>query len=97
MINIKKTNSFLKLFDNDQEVGHLEYTLAADEAQIINIFIEKEHRRKGFASQLLKDFIDSLEKKYSYIILEVRQSNTSATKLYQKDQVEKIDQRKNYY
>jgi len=90
-------NKFLKIYLNKKEIGCLEYTLAADEAQIIDIIIKEKYRQQGYGSKILQEFIRNLNKNYSYIILEVRSSNQPAIKLYQKFGFEQIDLRKKYY
>jgi ribosomal-protein-alanine N-acetyltransferase len=86
-----------KIFDtNAQEIGQLEYTLAGDEAQIIDIFIREDQRRKGYARQALQEFIAGL-RGFSYVILEVRQGNCPAIGLYRQLGFREIDQRRDYY
>jgi [ribosomal protein S18]-alanine N-acetyltransferase len=73
-----------------------EYVLVADEAQIIDIFVEPEQRRQGLAEKKLRAWISELPAK-TKIILEVRVSNTPARKLYEKLGFTESYQRKNYY
>lgn len=98
MISFKNLDQkFLKIFENELEVGTIEYTLAADEAQIIDILICPEYRSQGYGTKLLHEFLAMLEPKYSYVILEVRETNLVAIALYEKFGFVQIDIRKNYY
>ena len=73
-----------------------EYILVADEAQIIDIFVEPEQRRQGLAEKKLRDWITSLSAG-TKIILEVRTGNIPALKLYEKLGFTQLYVRKNYY
>jgi ribosomal-protein-alanine N-acetyltransferase len=88
---------FLKIFENELEIGTLEYTLAADEAQIIDIEIKLEYRSHGYGTKLLQEFLLNIAKNFSYAILEVRKNNLAAIGLYKKFGFTQIDLRKNYY
>lgn len=90
-------NKLLKLFFTETEIGCLEYVLAADEAQIIDILIKENYRKKGYGQMLLKYFLENIAKNSTYIILEVRKSNMPALALYKKNGFIQIDLRKNYY
>lgn len=98
MVSFKNLDQkFLKIFENETEIGNLEYTLAADEAQIIDLLIRPEYRGQGYGKKLLHEFLTTLEPKYSYAILEVRETNLAAINLYKKFGFIQIDLRKNYY
>ncbi len=98
MINIKDIdNKFLRIYRNNEEIGCLEYTLAADEAQIIDMLIKEGCRGQGYGSILLQNFVELVKDKYAQIILEVRESNLLAIHLYQKYNFKEIDLRKSYY
>ncbi len=65
-----------------------------DEGSITNIAVLKQHRNKGIASALLQALIDS---QVNFISLEVRMSNTSAIRLYEKHGFTPVGVRKEYY
>jgi ribosomal-protein-alanine N-acetyltransferase len=90
-------NKFLKLFQNEQFVGQLEYVFAADEAQIIDIYILEKYRQQGLGTKLLQAFIAQAKQRAKYIILEVRESNLAAQGLYAKFNFQNLSLRKNYY
>lgn len=75
---------------------HFEYVLAADEAQIIDLYVEPEQRRKGLAEKTLRKWLAELPTG-TKVILEVRVSNLPARKLYAKLGFAELYQRKNYY
>ena len=73
-----------------------EYVLVADEAQIIDIYVEPEQRRQGLAEKKLREWMAGLPKG-TKVILEVRVGNTPARKLYEKLGFTELYVRKNYY
>lgn len=79
-------------------VGFACVALIPPEAELMNIAVDKKHRKKGFAASLL-DF--SIKKAISMggevMYLEVRESNTAARHLYEKFGFEMIGTRRNYY
>jgi ribosomal-protein-alanine N-acetyltransferase len=87
-----------ELFFNGKRIGFIEYDHVVDEFQILDVLIDHAYRRKGHA---LKAFAD-LEKKakdlnIKKMILEVREGNEAAIKLYEKLNFKKTGLRKKYY
>tara|TARA_B100000579_G_C22510819_1_gene701395 strand:+ start:130 stop:612 length:483 start_codon:yes stop_codon:yes gene_type:complete len=79
-------------------VGFAIMAISSEESHLLNIGIKKEKRRLGLGKKLLKKMIIAAEVMGSKkIILEVRISNKSAYKLYEKLGFEEIGKRKNYY
>ena len=79
-------------------VGFAIMAISSEESHLLNIGIKKEKRRLGLGKNLLKKMIIAAEVMGSKkIILEVRVSNKSAYKLYEKLGFEEIGKRKNYY
>lgn len=66
---------------------------SANEVEILNLAVSPEFRRRGLASDLLRNH---LQPGVVYF-LEVRESNADARKLYTRMGFEKIGQRKRYY
>ena len=63
-----------------------------------NIFVEEEYRSKGIGTKLMSYLITkAIEKQVVNITLEVRLSNESAIKFYEKNGFKKVSTRKNYY
>ena len=81
-----------------QIVGYVIAMPATDSADILNITIHKDFKRKGYASSLLDYLTKELIKKdIKTIFLEVRRGNFAAISLYSSLDFEEISVRKNYY
>ena len=96
VINIKNRD-YEDLFvyvDNDIVKGFIHIEKHIDFIDIINIAVDKNYQREGIGSKLLDNIIN----KYNLrILLEVRESNTSAIKLYEKFNFKEINRRHKYY
>ncbi len=81
-----------------QIVGYVIAMLSADSADILNITIHKDFKRKGYGSSLL-DYLtkELIEKDIKTIFLEVRRGNFAAISLYSSLGYKEISVRKNYY
>lgn len=82
--------------DNDV-VGFICGTFAADQSDIVSVAVRHEYRRLGIADKLIAEFEKALPDVIESIFLEVRESNSAAQALYVKHGFEKISVRKNYY
>ena len=72
--------------------------ISSEESHLLNIRIKKEERGLVYGEKLLNKMIIAAEVMGSKkVILEVRISNKSAYKLYEKLGFEEIGMRKNYY
>ena len=79
-------------------VGFAGISLIVDEANIMNIVIKKEKRKKGIGSLLLEKLISiSKELKAISITLEVNCNNLPAINLYKKFDFQEVGLRKKYY
>lgn len=91
-------SKYLICYLNNEIVGFLNYTLIYDRIEIININIEKEQQRKGYASNLMERLIEIADENDVYnITLEVNKENEKAIKLYKKYNFIDIAIRKGYY
>lgn len=70
---------------------------AIGEADITNVAVIPEYRRKGYATALISEFEKIIPDNTEDIFLEVRESNTNAINLYIKSGFEKISIRKRFY
>ncbi len=98
MIEKEKSNSFdtkYKYIKGNDAIGYIETRTLYENTDIINVFVEESHRRQGIGSLLLKKVID--DNKNKVIMLEVKEDNVSAIKLYEKFGFKKISERKKYY
>ncbi len=69
-----------------------------ENAEIINLYVDKEYQGYGFGG-LLMDFVIDLciMSNIENLTLEVRRSNIKAISLYEKYQLEVVNERLNYY
>lgn len=90
----KLTNQIL-LIDN---IGMISYQYLYDTAELYYIYVEKEYRNQKYGGKLLEAMIADCENKnIKAIFLEVRKSNISAIKFYEKNGFKVINLRNNYY
>ena len=83
---------------NGKTIGYLIALLTVDSADILNIGIDPDFQRKGYATGLLNHLIEELRKrKIVEILLEVRIGNKSAIQFYKRQGFKEISVRKNYY
>ncbi|MBK6087455.1 ribosomal protein S18-alanine N-acetyltransferase [Ruminococcus sp. M6(2020)] len=80
----------------DRIIGFLAFEQVLDEGSIVEVAVHPDCRRKGIARSLITAAIQSAEGLDS-IFLEVRESNTSAIRLYESLGFERIGVRKGYY
>ena len=91
----KGVNKTFLCVDNDKLIGFIHIQDLVDEIDIINIVIDENCRRKGYASMLI-DYVTNYAKDKK-IILEVSDQNLSAINLYKKYNFVEINRRKGYY
>lgn len=89
---------FLVVCVDSKIAGYAGMYKIADEGDITNIAILNEYRHRGLASRLLEEmFFISRVEGIGVINLEVRKSNYTAIKLYEKYGFENLGIRKNFY
>ena len=72
--------------------------ISFDSSEILNIAVRNSFQHKGIGQMIFDEILCELEQKnISEIWLEVRQSNLSAIRFYQKNKFEMQFERKNYY
>ncbi|GBR74868.1 putative acetyltransferase [Candidatus Termititenax aidoneus] len=81
---------------NNCTAGRVEYTIAADELQILDVYVQPEYRRQGLAENALRELFGE-NPRLNNAYLEVRVSNQAALNLYLKLGFTKTGLRKNYY
>ncbi len=70
----------------------------ADEWEIENVVVAPELRRRGVASELLRELMERVRTEAaSAILLEVRESNLPARRLYEKHGFGEVGRRRLYY
>lgn len=71
---------------------------AADQAEILNLAVKKDLRRRGFATELLAEALRHFRaNRAQSLYLEVRQSNAAAVAFYSKHGFEITGSRRAYY
>tara|TARA_B100000768_G_scaffold173028_1_gene181880 strand:+ start:1078 stop:1530 length:453 start_codon:yes stop_codon:yes gene_type:complete len=91
-------NLFKVLRNENDIIGYYIALFASDECQLLNITVKSELQKKGFGQLMLKSLFSDCRKAHmSNIFLEVRKSNLSAIRLYEKNGFNEIGIRNNYY
>jgi ribosomal-protein-alanine N-acetyltransferase len=81
-----------------QLIGFLAARQVADEAEILNIAVDHDFRRKGVASALLLAALDKFRQSaIARVFLELRESNLPARALYERHGFVFAGRRKSYY
>lgn len=84
--------------EDGQVLGYAGLWDVVGEGQITNIAVRPSGRRKGIGKKLVEGLIAyGKEKELEVLILEVRESNEAAIKLYSEAGFKDIGKRKNYY
>ncbi len=79
-------------------VGYAMANFCIDEADVLNVAVLDNYRRKGIGNSLISNLLNELKLKgVSKVFLEVRSKNVNAINLYFKNGFTKISVRKNYY
>ncbi len=82
----------------DRIAGYICASRIMDEGHILTFAVHPEYRKLGIASLLISDMLNYLkEEGCRFIFLEVRVSNGSARRMYEKFGFREIGTRKNYY
>ncbi len=92
-----KNNPFGKVLilkENNEIIGYIYYSDIYERAEINQFEINSIHRNCGKGNILLKELINKLQKD---ITLEVKEDNTPAIKVYEKNGFVKTAIRKGYY
>lgn len=98
--DIKNKNYYYLVAKNNQKkiVGYIGISYVLDEADIISIVVHKDYTKNGIATLLLQEiFKFAKDNNIQKLMLEVRNSNIPAQKLYEKHGFKQITIRKNYY
>ena len=96
---IKNDNTlYLVATAKDKVVGYMGAWLLQGEAQITNIAVHPEYRRRGIGEKILREFVKSIKQRdVTAMTLEVRPSNVAALALYTKFGFKDYGRRKGYY
>lgn len=95
---LSNNTCYLGAFCNDELVAYGGMWLVADEGQITNIVVTKEHRNRGIGTKILCQLEFFAKQNGANVLnLEVRESNAVAISLYEKNGFIRDGVRKNYY
>ncbi|RJG10452.1 ribosomal-protein-alanine N-acetyltransferase [Pseudomonas cavernicola] len=86
------------MFEGEQQVGHGVINVIIDEAHLLNITIAPQSQGRGLGLLLLEHLMRrACELKAGECFLEVRASNQSAYRLYERYGFNEIGRRRDYY
>lgn len=86
------------MFEGSQQVGHGVVNVIIDEAHLLNITVKPESQGRGLGLRLLEHLMDrARELKARECFLEVRASNESAYRLYERYGFNEVGRRRGYY
>ena len=89
---------FALAVDENEVLGFCVLHQAADEAEIYQIAVRADRKRRGAGDMLMDAVLDHARKTGAVAVyLEVRKSNDAAIKLYKKHGFKSEGRRKNYY
>jgi len=89
---------YFVLTEDNQKIGYIGLWLTRPNAEMINIVVQKEHRRKGYGKALVQQAIAFCEdENIDSLTLEVNVNNTPAVKFYETFGFEVVTTRPNYY
>ena len=93
-----ETSLFLVAKEENEVIGYIGMSIVIDEGYIFNVAVRENHRNKGVATALINELVTYGKKNnFSFITLEVRESNLPAISLYSKFGFIKAGERKDYY
>lgn len=86
------------MFEGAQQIGHGVIQLILGEAHLLNITVKPENQGRGLGLRLLEHLMAEAQKAgASECFLEVRLSNVSAYRLYERYGFNEIGRRRDYY
>ena len=88
----------LVLTDSGQICGYSVFSIAVDEAHLLNLCIAEAERRRGLAALLLEHVTTEMALSgVDRVFLEVRPSNRAAIRLYARQGFRQVGRRPGYY
>jgi len=91
-----KTDGIYGYYEDDNLLGFIHISKAYETLDIVNIVVDINNRNKGIGKKLV-DYVCTLYDDIDNVMLEVRESNKYALRLYEKCGFEEINRRKKYY
>ncbi len=81
----------------DQPLGFILCRTAADEAEVLTLFVPAPQRRQGVATALIGQAIAAVRDTAGSMFLEVAETNTAARGLYETQGFKQVGRRPRYY
>jgi [ribosomal protein S18]-alanine N-acetyltransferase len=82
----------------EQVAGYGVMAVALDEAHILNLCVNPDYQRRGFAQRVLEHLLAlAVHHRATMVFLEVRPSNFAARRLYARNGFEQLAVRRGYY
>ncbi len=98
LFGVPKTRKYIVALDDNEIIGYAGIALAGDVADIHTLTVLPAFRRRGIASQMLKELEEwATQKGIANFMLEMREGNAEAQRLYAKYGYQVISRRDNYY
>ncbi|TXI27574.1 MAG: ribosomal-protein-alanine N-acetyltransferase [Aquipseudomonas alcaligenes] len=86
------------MFDGDEQIGHGIIQIILDEAHLLNITVRPQSQGRGLGLQLLEHLMQRARQLGAgECFLEVRASNQSAYRLYERYGFNEVGRRRDYY
>ena len=86
------------MFEGEQQVGHDVINLILEEAHLLNITVKPQSQGRGLGLCLLEHLMErARERGGRECFLEVRASNTTAYRLYERYGFNEVGRRRDYY
>jgi ribosomal-protein-alanine N-acetyltransferase len=86
------------MFEGEQQVGHGVVQVIIDEAHLLNITVKPESQGRGLGLRLLEHLMSrAYQLNARECFLELRDSNRSAYRLYERFGFNEIGRRRDYY
>ncbi|WP_026182202.1 MULTISPECIES: ribosomal protein S18-alanine N-acetyltransferase [unclassified Thioalkalivibrio] len=83
---------------DERQVGHAVLTVAAGEAHLLNLTVDRRWQGYGLGRFMLRRLLDyACDQRAEALLLEVRPSNVAAVQLYRSEGFEHIGTRPRYY
>ncbi len=91
-----KTDEVYGYYEDNLLLGFIHISKSYETLDIVNIVVDTNKRNIGIGTKLV-DYVCCLYDDVDNVMLEVRESNENAIKLYKKCGFEEINRRKKYY
>lgn len=89
---------WLVALEGERVLGYIGSQTVLDESDMMNVAVHPDYRGQGIAAKLIEALVEKLRLRGSRCLsLEVRASNETAVRVYQRLDFQQVGRRKNYY